>query len=375
MGWSLRWRRLVGPVRWGRWRVPRWWWLRWLPPLRTPEWFQLRPREAWPQTLATPWSGCNLIKDRRARVAERRAVDGLAWNRLLGFLFRLRRSELMTRKQIFRITAAALWTALTTPCLAIASPQQSGETVGQTVPAAPGINQNESLPELKETAWAPTSGPFENPFAPYASSATREDRDTVYGAAAAAPPAYPPTAPAPPTSSSSWAPTHFEIYGLVQWRNLSSNSGFSSSYCLPSGCVTNTGSFRDNLGLTGFGVGPNFGFIWTPEKKILRAKSKVWVEYGQLDRSKTRNISGSIDFLGFSYAVNTTLEAQLNEKLFSLGYSPHWGNDKFGIGPEIVYQHLGFDFILTNLTPGAPPPIKQSLNTPNNLAIMGVDFD
>jgi hypothetical protein len=73
---------------------------------------------------------------------------------------------------------------------------------------------------------------------------------------------------------------------------------------------------------------------------------------------------------------NTTLQTHLNQNLlFSLGYAARWCNTKFKIGPEIVYQHLGVEFILGNLTPGAPPPIKQDVNVPNNLAMMGLNFD
>jgi hypothetical protein len=193
--------------------------------------------------------------------------------------------------------------------------------------------------------------------------------------AAAAPAAYPAGVPLPHGSSNEWPPAHFEILGFAQWRNLSSNSGFSSSYCLPSGCVTNTGTFSNNLGLSGFGVGPDFRFIWTPEKKILNATSKMWVEYGQINRSKTRTISGSFTFLGVTYVINSTLQAQLNTKQFELGYAPRWGNDKFRIGPMFEYQRLSVDFTLNNLTTGAPPPAHRSVNFPNNIVLLGIDFD
>jgi hypothetical protein len=127
--------------------------------------------------------------------------------------------------------------------------------------------------------------------------------------------------------------------------------------------------------LNKWGVGPDFGFIWTPDKKILGAKSKVWVEWEQLNRSKTRNVSGEFTFDGVTYAVDATLETQLKTRLFSLGWAPQWGNDKFRIGPEVVYQHLTVDVILTNQTPGAPPPRTQSVDVPNNLAIIGLNFD
>jgi hypothetical protein len=61
--------------------------------------------------------------------------------------------------------------------------------------------------------------------------------------------------------------------------------------------------FNVNVGLNKWGVGPDLGFIWTPEKKILGAKSKIWVEWGELDRSTTHNISGSFTFNGVTYAV------------------------------------------------------------------------
>jgi hypothetical protein len=70
------------------------------------------------------------------------------------------------------------------------------------------------------------------------------------------------------------------------------------------------------------------------------------VEWGEIDRSATHNISESFTFKGVTYAINTALQAQLNQNLFSLRYAPRWGNDKFRIGPEIVSQHLGIDFIL-----------------------------
>jgi hypothetical protein len=271
--------------------------------------------------------------------------------------------------------AALLWAGLATLSTAIPLPQQSAETAAQPAPA-PSAVQETSLPRLQETASLAINGPFANPFVAIGSSPANPNLGLADGqTVSAAPAAYPAAAPAPPPSSSSWAPTHFEFFGDAQWRNISSNSGFSSSYCLPSGCVTNTGSFSNNLGLSGFGVGPDFGFIWTPEKVILKAKSKIWVEWSELDRSRTRNVAGSIDFLGVTYVVNTTLQTQLNQNLFTLGYSPRWGNDKFRIGPEFTYQHLGLDFILTNLTPGAPPPIKESLNVPQNMGLVGLNFD
>ncbi|HEY6290085.1 MAG TPA: hypothetical protein VI455_00785 [Terriglobia bacterium] len=283
----------------------------------------------------------------------------------------------MTIKRMYCLTAAALLSVgLTTLSLAVPSPQQSGEAAPQPASLAPAGDQEKAPPSLQETASAAIGNPFENPFAVFGPS-VGEDADVANGQAqAAAPVAYPAGAPMPKTTSpSSWAPTHFEIMGFAQWRNLSSSSGFSSTYCLPSGCVTNIGSFSNNLGLSGFGVGPLFRFTWTPEKKILGATSEIWVDYGSITRTRTRNIAGSLTFLGVTYVIDTTLQAQLKDKNFEIGYAPRWGNDKFRIGPEIVYGHVGVDFTLTNQTSGAPPPINQSLNIPNNLVLLGIDFD
>jgi hypothetical protein len=283
----------------------------------------------------------------------------------------------MTLRRFWLGGSALLWAALVTSSLAVSLPQRAGETVTQSASVA-AVGQAESVPQLQETASVAISGPFANPFLAFEPTEAGTDLELANAQhlTAAAPAAYPAAAPAPPPSSSSWAPTHFEFFGNVQWRNLSNNGGFSSTYCPPAAaCVTNTRSFTVDLGLNKFGVGPDFGFIWTPEKEILKAKSKIWVEWGELDRSVTHNISGSFTFNGVTYAINTTLQTQLNQNLFSLGYAGRWGNDKFRIGPEVVYQHLGVDFILTNLTPGAPPPIKQSLDVPQNLAVIGLNFD
>jgi len=67
--------------------------------------------------------------------------------------------------------------------------------------------------------------------------------------------------------------------------------------------------------------------------------------------------------------------AELNTKQFELGYAPRWGNDKFRIGPSFVYERLDVDFKLSNLTPGALPPIVRDVNVPNNVVLIGADFD
>jgi hypothetical protein len=113
----------------------------------------------------------------------------------------------MTTKRIVRLITAALWTALTMPCLAVPSPPQSGEP----------------------------------------------------------------------------------LLGFAQWRNLFSNSGFPSSYWLPSGCVTKTAGFSNNLGLSGFGVGPDCAFIWTPEKRYSGRKARSgWSTASSTARKRAR---------------------------------------------------------------------------------------
>jgi hypothetical protein len=248
----------------------------------------------------------------------------------------------------------------------------SSEPTTQTVPTVIANTDVAATTTAEPSTWALMANPFEQ-FGEFIQRTAGENSGAPLGrpADSAAPGAY----PAAGSDPSTWAPTHFEILGFAQWRNISSNSAFSSSYCLPSGCVTNTGSFGNNLGLSGFGAGPLFRFIWTPEKKILGATSKIWVDWGQLNRSRTRPISGEFVFDGVDYVVNTTLKVELKTRQFALGYAPRWGNDKFRIGPEIEYQRLSVNMILTNLSPGAPPPIKRELNVPNNIVLLGIDFD
>src|SRR5271167_4284557 len=81
------------------------------------------------------------------------------------------------------------------------------------------------------------------------------------------------------SNSPSSAPTHFEILGMVQWRDLNQNVNIST---------TNTGfNLSRDLGLSGQTPGFLFRFLWTPDKKILGAKSQLRVEYGQITRTRT----------------------------------------------------------------------------------------
>jgi len=116
-------------------------------------------------------------------------------------------------------------------------------------------------------------------------------------------------------------------------------------------------------------------FIWTPEKEIAHATSKVWFEYGQIDRSRTTTISNNFIINGVPYPINATVRGDLNTKQFEMGYAPRWGNDKFRIGPSITYERLDVSMMVANLTPGAPPPTTTSLSVPNNVLLIGGDFD
>lgn len=152
------------------------------------------------------------------------------------------------------------------------------------------------------------------------------------------------------------------------WRNLSNSANVSTA---------NQGniSLSKDLAIGKQAAGPLFRFIWTPDFKILGATSKIWAEYGQIDRSHKVTISRTFTFDGRTYPVNSVLRPELNTKQFELGYAPRWGNDKFQIGPSFTYEHLGVNFILTDLTPGAEPPITRKVDVPNNLFLIGADFD
>src|SRR6516164_8117963 len=67
----------------------------------------------------------------------------------------------------------------------------------------------------------------------------------------AAPGAY----PAPAADPSSWKPTHFEVMGFAQWRNISSNGTLTT---------TNNGTIGlgNDLGIGKMAAGPLVRFIW-----------------------------------------------------------------------------------------------------------------
>ncbi len=168
------------------------------------------------------------------------------------------------------------------------------------------------------------------------------------------------------SGGASSSPTHFEIEGFVQWRNITRQGNISTS---------DNVSLTNTLGIGNYKAGPLVRFIWTPEGKILGASSKIWVEYGKIDRSRTRQISGTFTFDGRVYLGDATLKAELKTKQFEFGYAPRWGNEKFKIGPSFAYERLNVDFILSDLSPGAPPPTTKNVNVPNNIFLMGGDFE
>lgn len=169
------------------------------------------------------------------------------------------------------------------------------------------------------------------------------------------------------SSSSSWAPTHFEILGMVQWRDLNQSLNIST---------TNTGfNLSRDLGLAGQTPGFLFRFWWTPEKKILRAKSQLRVEYGQIDRTKTRTLTGEIDFEDVVYPVGAALQAQDQNRSFEVAYSPMWGNDKFRIGPLFVFQDLIINLKLTGATLSSPTPVSVAADESDFVFQLGFNFD
>ena len=254
----------------------------------------------------------------------------------------------------YLIAVALLWSCLSICAQAIDLPLDSGE--------ATSVAPSTTLPIEKEAL--PT-----NSASGEARGQTAAQFDKLFGmtrgtaADSAAPGPYPGR-----HSASTWSPTHFEIEGFAQWRNISSNSSLTT---------TNYGttSLDKDLGIGNSTAGPLIRIIWTPDHKIKGATSKIWMEYGQINRSRTRTISGTVTLPGIIYLIDTTLKAEFKTKQFEMGYAPRWGNDKFKIGPNLTYEHLTVDLILTDLTSGAPPPITRSLNIPNNVLLIGADFE
>lgn len=253
---------------------------------------------------------------------------------------------------------------------------QSAQPSSGEAPRQPVVAGEASVLASPPQQWRfpETSRLFTDPFALPAGPAAGATAGVDFRPRRAAwPTGYPGASALPPQTSqhqrSEWSPTHFEFEGIAQWRNLSSSSQVSVG---PENPVIN---LNRDLALGGQAVGPLFRFIWKPDKKLLGATSKVRVEYGQITRSHTQTLSTSIDFEGQTYPINATLKSELKSKSFEIAWSPQWGNDKFRIGPMVAYQHLNVIFTLTNLSPGAQPPITREVPNPNNVVLLGLDFD
>jgi hypothetical protein len=181
---------------------------------------------------------------------------------------------------------------------------------------------------------------------------------------------YPPS-PQTGSSRSSEAPPHFEIQGMVQWRNLNENVNINTS-----GAATGTGfNLSRDLGLSGQTPGFLFRFLWTPEKVILHATSLLRVEYGQIDRTHTRTLTGEINFEGETYPIGAAIQTQLHNGSFEVAYAPLWGTAKYRIGPQFVFQDLIVNLKLKGATLSSPTPVSVTSNNSNFVFQLGFDFE
>jgi hypothetical protein len=258
------------------------------------------------------------------------------------------------------IAAALLWICSSISVHAYARPVDANDGTEQL--ASTLVRGNGELsPSTLSRQGIPTEQ--RNPFDKFveAHAQTGTQGSSTLGAA---PAAYPAESPGP----SGWNSTHFEIEGFAQWRNIMTSGSISTA---------NNGSIslRNDLGVGDLVPGPLIRGIWTPEFEFMGATSKFWVEYGQINRSRTQDLSRTLILGGRLYLRGSTMRTELQTKQFELGYAPRWGNSKFRIGPSFIYERLNVDFSLTDLTPGAPPPIKQAVKVPNNVFLVGFDFD
>jgi hypothetical protein len=180
-----------------------------------------------------------------------------------------------------------------------------------------------------------------------------------------------PGSPKTGSSGSSAAPPHFEIQGMVQWRNLNEDVNINSS-----GTATGTSfNLSRDLGLSGQTPGFMFRFLWTPEKKILHASSLLRVEYGQINRTHTSTLTGEITFEGETYTIGAAVQTQLHNASFEVAYAPLWGNDKFRIGPQFVFQDLIVNVKLTGATLSSTTPTTVTSDNSNFVFQLGFAFD
>jgi hypothetical protein len=182
---------------------------------------------------------------------------------------------------------------------------------------------------------------------------------------------YPPSPQRASSGASSWAPTHFEIQGFVQWRNLNQDVNINTS-----GTATGTSfNLSRDLGLSGQTPGFLFRFLWTPEKKILHASSLLRVEYGQLNRTKTHVLTREITFEGETYTVGAAVQTHAHNASFEAAYAPLWGNNKFKIGPQFVFQDLVVNVRLSGATLSSTTPVVVTSNNNNFVFQLGFDFE
>jgi hypothetical protein len=219
----------------------------------------------------------------------------------------------------------------------------------------PNATQSPDLNSVLQTD-SPRSPYAGDPFAKFFAGQAEDEAATA---------GYPPS-PKTGSSGSAWAPTHFEIQGMVQWRNLNENVNINTS-----GAATGTGfDLSRDLGLSGQTPGFLFRFLWTPEKKILHASSLLRVEYGQIDRTHTRALTGEINFEGEVYPVGAAIQTQLHNASFEAAYAPLWGTDKYRIGPMFVFQDLIINHKLTGATLSSRAPSwsrRTTLTSSSNL--------
>jgi hypothetical protein len=286
----------------------------------------------------------------------------------------------MLIKKLFCVTSAVLlWM-----CAATLGHAQTlrADSSNATIPAAATVVPIEDGALLTAQINPTASGLWANPF-DRVSAVARDSSvqiPAILGMSTLVPAAPAPLPGGSPNSaktgpSSHAKKTHFEIQGMAQWNKLTSNGNLSYNTTVAGG-QNGTVGFSDALGIANFQAGPLLRAIWIPDKKILGAENKFWVEYGQVDRSRVKTITTQFVFLGDIYLVNSTLKSDLNSKEFKFGYAPRWGNDKFKIGPAIVIGYLDVNVALaaTNIT-GGGSTVSYSINVPNPLLTLGADFD
>jgi len=273
--------------------------------------------------------------------------------------------------------AALLWACVATFSHARPLPADSTEATNPTPStAAPSQGGVLLTAQLNPTASGLWANPFDNVLETAKGSVIKSQAMLdMKSLVPAAPAPVPGGSPQKGQKAASGQKTHFEIQGIAQWKKFSSNGDITYNTSAGGG-ISNTINFNSVLGIANFQAGPLFRFIWTPEKEIKGATSKIWIEYGQVDRSVSKTIQTQFVFLGNIYIVDATLHTQVNTKQFKMGYAPRWGNDKFRIGPAFVFEYLSVDVALSATGPTAGSgTVANSISVPNPLVTIGGDFE